>query len=181
MSKATQDNGAREKVGAGATAGLNSLTQLENDVAGPFVNEAHDGRAHSGFSGDDGQHEPVDGTATAASLQPGHAGDLGAAYATASDDSPTHDEDDADTGRAVTGSRPDEPDGAGDVDDIELNYPSVRTKKNPGDPRSDASGVGLQRRFESDTEQPRGDGNYLKDGDRETAIDTNPDPDTGEP
>lgn len=38
----------------------------------------HDGRAHHGFSGDNGPHEPTDSGGTPASLQPGRVGDLGA-------------------------------------------------------------------------------------------------------
>lgn len=40
--------------------------------------QPHDGRAHHGLSGDDGEHEPTDSTGTPASLQPGRAADLGA-------------------------------------------------------------------------------------------------------
>lgn len=40
--------------------------------------DPHDGRAHHGLSGDDGEHEPADHTGTPASLQPGPASDLGA-------------------------------------------------------------------------------------------------------
>jgi len=38
----------------------------------------HDGRAHHGLSGDDGEHEPTDSSGTPASLQPGRVADLGA-------------------------------------------------------------------------------------------------------
>lgn len=54
------------------------------DVPGPSLDSGggdnpHDGRAHSGFTGDDGAHQPTDANAgTAASLQPGKMGDLGA-------------------------------------------------------------------------------------------------------
>jgi hypothetical protein len=54
----------------------------------------------------------------------------------------------------------------------------MRTKKNPGDPLANHSGVGLQQRSESDLEQPRGDGNYQKVGDRDIAIDTHPNSDS---
>jgi hypothetical protein len=180
MNKATQNRGAREKGGSEDSAGLNSLTDLEGDVADPLSNDPHDGRAHSGLSSDDGQHQPVDGTATAASLQPGRASDLGAALP---ESSPSPAEDYANTGQAATGQGLREPDGNDDVDDIELDYPSVRTKKSQGDPRANESGVGLQQRSESDMEQPQGEGDYQKDGDREIAIDTNPnpDPDAGPP
>lgn len=179
MNNATQRGGAREKDG-GDSAGLNSPAGLQGDT-GPLLDEPHDGRAHSGLSGDDGQHQPVDSAATAASLQPGRASDLGATHAMPSETPPSPAENYANTGQAATGPGLREPDGSDDVDDIELDYPSVRTKMNPGDPRANESGVGLQRRSESDMEQPRGDGSYQRDGDREMAIDTNPNPDTGEP
>lgn len=176
MSKATQKGGVREKSGSGESAGLNSLTELEGDGAGPLANEAHDGRAHSGLSGDDGQHRPVDSAAIAASLQPGRAADLGADNAADSGRPTSPAEDYANTGQAATGPGLREPDGSEEVD--EVDYPSVRTKKNPGDPLANDSGMGLQQRSESDLEQPRGDGNYRKDGDRNVAIDTNPSTDS---
>lgn len=53
------------------------------DMPGPSLDagggdDPHDGRAHHGFTGDDGAHQSTDDAATAASLQPGAAGDLGA-------------------------------------------------------------------------------------------------------
>lgn len=53
------------------------------DMPGPSLDDGggedpHDGRAHSGFTGDDGAHQPTDSAGTAASLQPGSVGDLGA-------------------------------------------------------------------------------------------------------
>jgi hypothetical protein len=180
MNKPTQEAGAREKGGSEDSTELNSLTELEGDGAGPLANDAHDGRAHTGLSGDDGRHQPVDSASTAASLQPGHAGDLGAAHAMPSDNSPSPAENYANTGQAATGPGLREPDGTDDVDDTELNYPSVRTREKSGDPLANDSGVGLQQRSESDLEQPSGDGNYQKDGDRNIAIDTPPDADTEE-
>jgi hypothetical protein len=178
MSKATQKGGAREKGAREESAGLNSLTELEGAGAGPWVNDASDGRAHTGLSGDDGRHQPVDSAATAASLQPGRASDLGAGNTMPSGNPPSPAEDYANTGQAATGPGLREPDGTDDVDDTELNYPSMRTKKNPGDPLANHSGVGLQQRSESDLEQPRGDGNYQKVGDRDIAIDTHPNSDS---
>jgi hypothetical protein len=177
---ANETSKTTKKDGGEASAKLNSLTQLKGDGVGPLANEAHDGRAHSGLSGDDGQHQPVDSAASAASLQPGRVGDLGAANATVSGNPPSPAEDYANTGQAATGPGLSEPDGSDDVGDVELDYPSVRTKRNPGDPLAHRSGVGLQQRSESDLEQPRGDGNYQRDGDRDIAIDTNPNPDTAD-
>ena len=167
-----------KKGGSDESAKLNSLTELESDGAGPLANEAHDGRAHSGLSGDDGRHQSVDSAASAASLQPGRVGDLGAASATKTGSPPSPAEDYANTGQAATGPGLREPDGNDDVDDVELDYPSVRTRSNPGDPLAQRSGVGVQQRSESDLEQPRGDGHYQRDGDRDVAIDTDPNPDT---
>lgn len=53
------------------------------DVPGPSLDDGggkrpHDNRAHSGFSGDDGEHRSTDSDGTPASLQPGKAADLGA-------------------------------------------------------------------------------------------------------
>ena len=175
MSSAIQQGGARGRGGSEASAGLNSLTELKGDGAGPLANEPHDGRAHSGLSGDDGRHQPVDGTATAASLQPGHTGDLGASNLMPPDSSTSPDEGYANTGQAAAGPGLREPDGSDEVDDTELNYPSVRTRRKEGGPLANDSGVGQQQRAESDLEQPRGDGTYQKDGDREIAIDTDPD------
>lgn len=177
MGKSTQKGGAREK-GASESAGLNSLTELKGNGAGPLANEAHDGRAHSGLSGEDGQHQPVDSAAVAASLQPG---DLGAAGSTGSGHPLSPAEDYANTGQAATGPGLREPDGSDDDEgDVELDYPSVRTSSHPGDPLAHRSGMGPQQRTESGLEQPRGDGHYRKEGDREIAIDSNPDPDITE-
>jgi hypothetical protein len=110
-------------------------------------------------------------------------GHLGSAGATGSGRPPSPAEDYANTGQAATGPGLREPDGSDDIDDVgdlELDYPSVRTTRGPGDPLANRSGVGPQQRSESDLEQPRGDGHYRKEGDRDIAIDTNPDPDTTE-
>lgn len=53
------------------------------DMPGPSLDsgggaDPRDGRAHSGFTGDDGAHQATDSAGTAASLQPGSVGDLGA-------------------------------------------------------------------------------------------------------
>ncbi|WP_158883943.1 hypothetical protein [Rhodanobacter sp. L36] len=40
--------------------------------------DPHDGRAHQGFTGDDGAHPSTDTSGSPSSLQPGAAGDLGA-------------------------------------------------------------------------------------------------------
>ena len=51
----------------------------------------------------------------------------------------------------------------------------MRTRRKEGGPLANDSGVGPQQRAESDLEQLRGDGTCQKDGDREIAIDTDPD------
>lgn len=57
--------------------------QRDVDVPGPSLDEGggqrpHDGHAHQGLTGDDGQHQPTDSRGTPAATQPGNAADLGA-------------------------------------------------------------------------------------------------------
>ena len=67
----------------GPTTGLPAGSRGERmDAPGPSLDEGdddpHDGRAHHGFTGDDGEHESASRTGTPASLQAGPVGDLGA-------------------------------------------------------------------------------------------------------
>lgn len=60
--------------------------------------DAHDGRAHSGFTGDDGAHQPTDSQARPSSSQPGIASGLGAGSDVRNHDMPP------DATQRVTGS-----------------------------------------------------------------------------
>jgi hypothetical protein len=101
--------------------------------------EPHDGRAHSGLSGDDGQYRPADSTATPASLQPGRAADLGKVHDTPYDPMPSPAAAYANTGQANT--EPQREAAADNSDDSGVAHPAghaggrttKRAKK--GDPR----------------------------------------------
>jgi hypothetical protein len=176
MKHATQNGNAPEKGGGSVdTAHLNALTDIKSDLPKSLLDDPHDGRVHSGLSGDDGQHQPVDGPAVPASLQPGHASDLGATHERPADAEMSPAEAYANTGQAATEPGLREPGDTGDDNDVDANYPSTKKHRGKIDPLARGSGVGRQRRAESDLEQPRGDGSYQKDGDREIPIDAGPD------
>jgi hypothetical protein len=81
----TQSQGGIKHAGS-AKQGLNPQAGSPKGavkVPGPSLDtgggdDPHDGRSHSGFSGDNGSHQAPDSTSTAASSQPGSTGDLGA-------------------------------------------------------------------------------------------------------
>lgn len=108
-------------------------------VSSPMPDDPHDGRAHSGLSGDDGQYRPVDSAATPASLQPGRVADLGKVHDTPYDPMPSPAAAYANTGQANTEPQRDAP--ADDSDDSGVAHPaehaSGRTTKRgkKGDPR----------------------------------------------
>lgn len=117
---------------AKSSAGGNLASSLTPD-------DPHDGRAHSGLSGDDGQHRPVDSAAIPASLQPGRAADLGKVHDTPYDPMPSPAAAYANTGQANTEPQRDAP--ADDSDDSRVACPAEhavgRTTKRAkkGDPR----------------------------------------------
>lgn len=113
-----------------------------------------DGRVHAGSGGGDDRHEVADD----------------ASY----DPMPSPAEAYANTGQANTDPYRDASSVDIDTDAIDSNYPSVREDDARGDhmqqSRAGRSGVGRQKHSASDMEQPRGDGNSLRDGDRNVPI-----------
>ena len=120
-SNATPKSDVRGKGLAASLGGMDSLTHVKGvDLAvAALLDDPHDGRAHSGLSGDDGLYQPTDSPATAASLQPGHTGDLGAAHDTFSNAIPSPAEAYANTGQANTEPGLHESADTGDVDNID--------------------------------------------------------------
>jgi hypothetical protein len=163
-------------------ADMNALTDIEGGLPKSLRDDSHDGRVHGGLSGDDGQHAPTDDPAVPASLQPGHDSDLGRAHAPPSEAAMSPAEAYANTGQAATEPGLREPGDTSDANDgeagdVEANYASAKKHRGKVDPLLHESGMGRQQRAESDLELPRGDGSYQKEGDREIAIDANPDAD----
>ena len=120
-SNATLKSGVREKGVAARPGAMDALTDVRGvDLAAVApLDDPHDGRAHGGLSGDDGSYQPVDSPATAASLQPGHTGDLGAAHDAFSNAIPSPAEAYANTGQANTEPGLRESADTGDVGDID--------------------------------------------------------------
>lgn len=99
--QAMRKNGGKQKALAAPPQREQSTTD-GNPASSPVADDPHDGRVHSGSSGDDGQYQPVGRVATPASLKPGHTGDPGAARDTSYDPMPSPAEAYANTGQANT-------------------------------------------------------------------------------
>jgi hypothetical protein len=99
--QAMRKNGVKQKALAAPPQRERSATD-GNPASSPVADDPHDGRVHSGSSGDDGQYQPVGRVATPASLKPGHTGDPGAAGDTSYDPMPSPAEAYANTGQANT-------------------------------------------------------------------------------
>lgn len=104
---------ALESSHARTAEGAESGTE-ESSASSLTPDDPHNGRVHSGLSGDDGQYQLVDGAATPASLQPGHTADLGKAQDTSYDPMPSPAEAYANTGQANTEPQRDAPADNGD-------------------------------------------------------------------
>jgi hypothetical protein len=172
MNDATQKGGGRVD-----PTHMNALADIKGELPKSLRDDSHDGRVHGGLSGDDAQHAPIDGSAVQASLQPGHDSDLGRAHEAPSDAAMSPAEAYANTGQAATEPGLREPGDTGDANDVDANDASAKKHRGKVDPLLHESGMGRQQRAESDLELPRGDGSYQKNGDREIAIDANPDAD----